>query len=149
MAREKKVFRASVRQPTETDAILFDLECEDADGNVVETHEFTAFGAADDAGIGMTIVDFVRYNDQGRQVADLHAIKGLLRRVLPEAQYALFLSLLDRQDVYLQMETLGDIYQYLLEEFTGRPKAPSKGFANGRPNGGRKSTEQHSLQDAT
>jgi len=120
--RELKVFLVSqgdLKQP-----IKIPIQIEYSDDREPELHEFMAVG---DAGAGgmLSMMKLVRWDPKGRQIVDLTAMMSFFERVFMGDDFKRLEELVDRKDVVIPMETLGEIFNGLLEEYTGRPLEPS------------------------
>lgn len=103
-----------------------------------ELHQFEAVG---DAGAGgmLAVSSLVRYDARGRQLVDLNAMLVFFERVLVEEDFDRLKDLIDRRDITIKMEKLSEVFNWLMEEYTGRPIQPSSDFAGSRRSGGRSS----------
>jgi hypothetical protein len=119
--RKVKVFDVSVAPAAETLAFALRFTIE-ATG---QTEEHT-FEAQRDAGAGGTfaISGIVRYTDRGEQIIDLNAMTSFFKRVLIPGDYDRLRDLMDRRDLTVPMDKLGEVFQWLMEEISGRPTEP-------------------------
>lgn len=149
--REIKVFKASIPDAgSEPDPYPFALQFLVVDERGVPTgemeeHTFEA-SAYPGAGADFAASEIVKWDKAtGMRGVDLNGIKVFLARVLPTGDLERFAALLDRKDVAVPMEALGELYKWLVEEYAGRPTMQSSRSSDGRRRTGKRSTEPPSL----
>ena len=129
-----KVFTVAFEEkPTRPFALVFQNETSGQE----EIHQFEAVG---DAGAGgmLAVSSLIRYDSKNRQLVDLNAMLVFFERVLVEGDYDRFVEVVrDRPDLVISMEQLSEVFNWLMEEYTGRPTQPSSDSASSRQSGGR------------
>ncbi len=148
--RELKVFRASVPDPEQVEALKqpFALEFTYPDGRTV-AHTFTAIIDPDDASSNFAILAMQRIDQRGRQVVDLSSMVPFLEKCLPAEDYARLLMLLEDRGLRPRLEVFVEVFSWLVEEITGRPTMPSTRSSGGRSATGDSSTEPLSSAAST
>lgn len=98
---------------------------------------------------GTMLLDFVRRadSDQGGMAAD--AVIDFLSKSLEEGDAERFQTMINDPDVIVQVETLGEIVGWLVEQYTARPTKARTRSSNGRSSGGRTSTATSSDEEST
>ncbi len=129
--REVKVFRASVPDPENLPSIPFELEFTNWAGEVVATHRFDAL-ANPGAGANLAVGSIVRWDSRGKQIIDLNGMMTFFDRVLTPADYSRLSMLIDDKDMLIEMDLLGDVFMWLVEEVTGRPIQRSSSSSGGQ-----------------
>ena len=135
-----KTFTVNVEEPE--DPIVIPMEfIKVADGNK-EQYEFEA--VADPGARGILAISGMVQIVDGKRVADLNGLLMFFHEVLvSEAEFERFHDMIKRKDLVIPMDTLADIYQALVEEYTGRPLGQSSTSVAGRSSTGRNSTGSH------
>lgn len=93
---------------------------------------------------GAVLLSFVAKADSESGGAAAGALYGFFADAMEPAEYARFDSYLNSPDIIIDMETIGEIASWLVEEYTSRPTQPSELSATGPSSAGPQSTEQHS-----
>jgi hypothetical protein len=90
---------------------------------------------------GAVLLEFVSRadSDEGAQAAT--ALYGFFEDVMEPEEYTRFRDYLKNPSVIIDMETLGDIAAWLIEEYTARPTQPSESSDGGSSSSGLTSTE--------
>lgn len=127
MSRARKVFDITVDE--EKNPITVDLVFTRTAGGS-ETHSFKAMSDPG-AGGAFAAATLVRYDDKGKQILDLNGIMAFFDRVLMDDGAKRLRTLCDRQDLTIPLETLTEVYGYILEEQTGRPTERSSTSVDG------------------
>lgn len=135
VSREAKVFEFAFEESeTKPFVLVFRNETQ----GTTEQHTFEALT---DTGAGgmLAVSSLIRYDPRGRQMVDLNAMLTFFERVLVEGDYERMKTLLDRRDLVISMDQLGEIFNWLVEGYGGRPTRPSSGSATSRQARGRSS----------
>lgn len=83
---------------------------------------------------GITLINFVRgvqeaneasEGDEAKSTAVLDLLLGLLENALGPKEYARFLEYTEQDGIYVPMETIMEIAQYLVSEYTDSPTEAS------------------------
>lgn len=83
---------------------------------------------------GITLINFVRGvqeaneasdNEESKGTAVLDLLLGLLKSALGPKEYGRFLEYTEKDGVYVSMETIMEIAQYLVSEYTESPTEAS------------------------
>jgi hypothetical protein len=124
-----RTFRASV-SPSATETFALEFTFTDEDGRPEnpprsETHVFTALSDAG-AGGAFAVGGLIRYNERGETKVDIVAMRAFFRRVLLDPSWERLQILLDRKDTTVPMEMLGEVFEWLMENITGRPTKPPR-----------------------
>jgi hypothetical protein len=90
---------------------------------------------------GASLLDFVRRADSEHGGMAAEAIVDFLHNSLDGDDADRFDALVKDPDRIVQVETLGDIAGWLVEQYTARPTKARSRSASGRSNGGRTSTD--------
>lgn len=90
---------------------------------------------------GAALLDFVRRADGDSGGMAAEAIIQFLNSSLEEDDAARFDTMIKDPDQIVQVETLGEIAGWLVEQYTTRPTKARTRSASGRSNGGRTSTD--------
>lgn len=90
---------------------------------------------------GAVLLDFVRRADSDSGGVAAEAIIQFLEDSLEEPDRDRFTSMIRDPDVIVEMDMLGDIAGWLIEQYTARPTKPRTRPANGRSSIGRGSTD--------
>lgn len=130
-----KTFRVKQGEPVEP--LNFELEFQplDPEGEP-RTEQFTAFGKAT-AGATLALASVARYDLRGRQVPDMNGMMEFFRLIMPPNDYERMRSLFEAPDWEIEMDTVGDIFSWLIEETAGRPTRRSRRSSGTRPGDGR------------
>ena len=91
---------------------------------------------------GAVLLEFVSKadSDSGGQAAG--AMYGFFQDCMEEAEYERFREYLNRDDLIIDMSTIGEIASWLVEEYTARPTTPSGPSGTGQSSAGPTSTDQ-------
>lgn len=141
---------ADLVRPVRAEAKVFEIAFEDADTKpfalvfknttkgTTERHDFEALA---DTGAGgmLAVSSLIRYDPRGRQLVDLNAMLTFFERVLVEGDFDRLRELIDRRDLIISMDQLSEVFNWLLEGYTGRPTPPSSASATSRQARGRSS----------
>lgn len=114
MARNKRFAVKRSRKP----AITFELEFETEDGKT-DTESFTCVNELPAA----ALADFTRATVQNETLG-LAAMIDMLSGLLIEGDDKRFLELIHSKDKIVDVETLSNIVEYVIEEFSERPTQP-------------------------
>lgn len=96
---------------------------------------------------GSILLDLVRRADGSSGAMAAEAVVEFLTLSIDEADRTKWDELLADPDRIVQMETLGEIAGWLVEQYTARPTKGRSRSSNGRPNGGRTSTDTSSDEE--
>jgi hypothetical protein len=91
---------------------------------------------------GATLLEFVAKADSDSGGAAAAALYGFFEDTMEEAEYARFMEYLNAPEYIIEMETIGEIASWLVEQYTARPTQPSAPSATGPSSAGSTSTEQ-------
>lgn len=89
---------------------------------------------------GSVLLDFVAKADTNSAGGAADALYSFFKEALPGDQYERFMTLLHDPNVIIDMEKIGEIANWLVEEYGKRPTRPSENSANGQMNSGHMST---------
>jgi hypothetical protein len=135
MPRELKVFEASVPDPASQEMIPFAIRFNYAGGRDPVLHEFSAYANPGACG-PLAMATVVRYDARGRQNLDLNGITSFFEAIMPEEEYARWYELLGNRELRPDMDLLGVVFNWLLEEIAGRPTPRSSPSSTGPPGTG-------------
>jgi hypothetical protein len=96
---------------------------------------------------GAVLLDFVRRADSDSGGVAAEAIIQFLEDSLEDADRDRFVAMIRSDDVIVEMDVLGDIAGWLIEQYTTRPTKPRTRPANGRSSIGRGSTDISSEEE--
>lgn len=91
---------------------------------------------------GAVLLEFVSNADSESGGAQAGALYGFFRDCMEEPEYDRFIKYLNQPNLIIEMETIGDIASWLVEEYTARPTQPSQSSDTGQSIPGTTSTEQ-------
>lgn len=97
---------------------------------------------------GTMLLDFVRRADSDSGGMAAEAVVEFLSRSLDDADADRFQTMLNDPEVIVQVETLGEIVGWLVEQYTARPTKARSRSSSGRSNGGRISTDTSSDEES-
>lgn len=104
-----------------------------------EPHEFRAI-LDQQASAMLTLGSMVRWTADGLQRYDMTAMLGFFNAVLVEGDYERLVGLIQRKDLGMTMEDVGEVFKGLVERIVGRPTEPSSGSFSAQPRTGASST---------
>jgi len=90
---------------------------------------------------GAALLDFVRRADSDSGSVAAEAIVSFLEDSLEEGERERFVAMIRDPEVIVEVETLGDIAGWLIEQYTTRPTKPRSRPQGGRSSIGRGSTD--------
>lgn len=93
---------------------------------------------------GATLLEFVSKADGESGGAAAGALYGFFQDAMEEAEYKRFRDYLNSPDLIIEMDTIGEIATWLVEEYTARPTQPSESSDGGQLNSGPMSMAQPS-----
>ena len=96
---------------------------------------------------GAVLLEFVRDADSGTGDS-AKALYNFLASAMPEDEYARLQKTLRNPEVIIEIETIGEIVSWLVEEYASRPTQRPENSSNGESNSGLTSTDEHSTQDS-
>lgn len=135
-----KTFRVQQGEPVEP--LRFEIEFlprvdEDSDEDASpRVEQFTAHGKAT-AGATLALASVARYDLRGKQVPDMNGMMEFFRLIMPNEDYERMRGLFEDPEWEVEMDTVGDIFSWLIEETAGRPTRRSRRSARSRSDGGR------------
>lgn len=131
-----KTFKIKGEVPPEH--LHFEIEFEPAEGLDEEprVEEFEAYGKAH-AGMTLALASVARYDLRGRQVPDMNGMMRFFELAMPAPDYERFRTLIDSPDWQVELDTVGDIFSWLIEETADRPTRRSRRSSRMRQAGGR------------
>ncbi len=91
---------------------------------------------------GATLLEFVAKADGESGGAAAGALYGFFQDAMEEEEYTRFRNYLNSPDLIIEMETIGEIASWLVEEYTARPTQPSGSSDTGQSSSGPTSTVQ-------
>lgn len=97
---------------------------------------------------GAVLLEFVSRADSNDGAAAAGALYSFFEDVMETDEYARFREYLRNPDVIIEMDTIGDIAAWLIEEYTARPTQPSESSASGPSSSGPTSTDTPSSAPA-
>lgn len=98
---------------------------------------------------GRMLLEFVRRADAETGGTAAMAIIDFLVQAVDESETERFEALLNDPDQIVQVETLGEIVGWLVEQYSARPTKGRSRSSAGRSNGGRTSTDTSSEEEST
>jgi hypothetical protein len=130
-----KTFR--VKQGEAVEPLNFELEFQPLDPDAEpRVEQFTAYGKAT-AGATLALASVARYDLRGRQVPDMNGMMEFFRLIMPPTDYERMRALFEDTEWEIEMDTVGDIFSWLIEETAGRPTRRSRRSSRSRPEDGR------------
>jgi len=96
---------------------------------------------------GALLLDMIRKADSDSGGMAAEAITDFLNSSLEESDAEKFQALIADPDQIVQMETLGEIVGWLVEQYTTRPTKVRSRSSNGRSTGGRTSTDTSPVEE--
>ena len=96
---------------------------------------------------GTTLLDFVRRADSDSGGMAAEAIVQFLKDSLEEPDRERFVTMSEDLDQIVEVETLGEIAGWIVEQYTSRPTKPRSRSASGRSTAGRGSTDTSSEEE--
>jgi len=96
---------------------------------------------------GAILLDFVRRADSNSGSVAAEAIIQFLEDSLEEPDRERFVAMIRDPDVIVEVETLGEMAGWLIEQYTSRPTKPRTRPAGGRSSIGRGSTDTSSEEE--
>ncbi|MGH9093841.1 MAG: hypothetical protein ACRDXE_01635 [Acidimicrobiales bacterium] len=152
--RTMKVFDVSVKPQTLIDfAMRFTRMERDVDGRWVPIPdaepEIVEFRAIKDEQAGGTLAlsTMVRWDSQNNRQYDMAAMLAFFNAVLIEGDYERLIAMIQRKDLSIHFEQIGEVFTWLTEQITGRPTRQSSGSVNGSQRTGRTSTGMRSSRE--
>lgn len=107
-------------------------------------HEFVAKAAIP----GAALLDFVRDADSDSGADSAKALYSFLEKALDEKEYARLQSVLHDPKVIINIELIGEIVSWLVEEYSARPTQQPEDSLNGQLTSGTTSMVEQSSQAA-
>lgn len=92
---------------------------------------------------GAVLLDFVARADSESGGASAGALYGFFEDAMEEAEYKRFMEYLNSPEVIIDMDLIGEIASWLVEEYTARPTQQSSSSDTGPSSAGPTSTEPH------
>lgn len=96
---------------------------------------------------GAVLLEFVKDADSGTGDS-AKALYNFLASSMPEEEYEKLQKTLKNPKVIIEIETIGEIVTWLVEEYSSRPTQRPENSSNGDSNSGPTSTEEQSSQVA-
>ena len=96
---------------------------------------------------GAMLLDFVRRADSDSGGMAAEAIIDFLNMAMEEDDATRFDAMIKDPEQIVEVETLGEIAGWLVEQYTTRPTKARSRSASGRSNGGRTSTDTSSEEE--
>jgi len=81
---------------------------------------------------GSALLEFVAAADSDSGGAAAQALYGFFESVMDEKEYAKFMGVLKDPEVIIDMELIGEIAAWLVEEYSSRPTEQPEPSASGR-----------------
>lgn len=107
-------------------------------------HEFTAKPAIP----GAVLLEFVRDADSDSGADSAKALYNFLEKALDEKEYARLQGVLHDPKIIINIEIIGEIVSWLVEEYSARPTQQPEDSLNGQLTSGTTSMEEQSSQAA-
>lgn len=123
----RKVFEASVKTPSEPIEFAIRFTWADDPDRPAEEEVLHAV-PLDGVTLGMGMVpatDVFRIDDDGRAFIDRDGATRYFSQVLIDEDWPRYIALLADKKRIIRIETLGEIVEWLTEEYAGRPTTPS------------------------
>ena len=95
---------------------------------------------------GAVLLEFVRDADSGTGDS-AKALYNFLSSAMPDEEYERLQKQLKNPEVIIEIDTIGEIVAWLVEEYSSRPTLRPENSSNGDLNSGLSSTDEHSSQD--
>lgn len=89
---------------------------------------------------GAVLLEFVARADGDSGGAAANALYGFFEDVMDESEYKRFREYLKNPDLIIDLETIGEIAAWLVEEYSARPTVEPASSPNGRSTSGQRST---------
>ena len=96
---------------------------------------------------GAVLLEFVKDADSGTGDS-AKALYNFLSSAMPDEEYEKLQKTLRNPEVIIEIETIGEIVSWLVEEYASRPTQRPENSSNGEQNSGPTSTDEHSTQDS-
>lgn len=85
---------------------------------------------------GAVLLEFVAKADSDSGSAAASALYDFFKDVMDEEEYTRFRDYLRNPDIIIEMDTIGEIAAWLVEEYTERPTEPSENSDGGQSSSG-------------
>lgn len=95
---------------------------------------------------GAVLLEFVKDADSGTGDS-AKALYNFLASAMNEEEYKKLQAVLHNPEVIIEIETIGEIVSWLVEEYSSRPTQRPENSLNGESNSGLTSTDEPSSQD--
>lgn len=103
-------------------------------GNIIE--RFEAMGTPP-AGAQLALAGIIRYGSRGKQNIDMNSMMDFFARVMSDEDYERMRNLFDDKRWIIPIDAVGEVFEWLTEEYNDRPTKRSRRSTHMRPVGGR------------
>lgn len=93
---------------------------------------------------GAVLLEFVAKADSGEGAAAATALYDFFSDVMDDEEYKRFRAYLKNTEIIIEMDTIGEIAAWLVEEYTARPTEPSENSDGGQSSSGPTSMDRAS-----
>lgn len=97
---------------------------------------------------GSVLLEFVRDADGDSGGDSAKALYNFLEAAMSKEEYAKLDAVLHNEEVIIDVELIGAIVSWLVEEYSARPTTPPGDSSHGQLTSGTSSTDEHSSQAA-
>lgn len=95
---------------------------------------------------GAVLLEFVRDADSGTGDS-AKALYNFLSSAMPDEEYERLQKQLKNPEIIIDIDVIGEIVAWLVEEYSSRPTQRPENSSNGDSNSGLSSTDEHSSQE--
>lgn len=138
MARQVKVFKIEETEPKER--LPFQVEAKRLGKDEPEIYAFEAYGEPPSAAF-LKLQEFIRRDDHGDRTLDWATMLPFFKLVMPAEDFKRLRELIEDPVLLVKMETIMEIYNWVIEEYYGFPTQRSSTSSDGRSTTGTGSTE--------
>lgn len=129
-ARRHKVFQAGIAE-AQGDALSFELTYQHFDAEKGHTEAQSETFTCKSYMPASTVLRLGEAWDQERNAVNLGGIVAFFRTVLIPSDHTRFMELVDSEEAQVSSELLGEIIEWLMETYNGRPTSPSSDSSRG------------------
>lgn len=143
-----RAFQAGIAE-AEGEALSFELQYRKWDPEKGRTEATSETFTCKSYMPAATVLDLGAAWDQERNAVNLGGIVAFFRTVLLKADHERFMELVHDEEAQVSSELLGEIIEWLMETYNGRPTAPSSDSPAGALTAGNGSTAPSPSEEVT